>query len=514
MKVSVILTSYNHEAYIAQAVESILNQTYRDFELIIYDDCSSDRSVEILSSYHDERIRLVASPFNRGTTLVKYIVEHFVDGDLVAVAHSDDFWEADKLKKQVAYLEEHPEVSAVFTQVHVVDENGMPYEDENGFYHHIFDQENRSRFDWLRYFFYKGNCLCHPSVLIRREAYASYGMYTKGLRQLPDFYMWIRLCLHSEIYILPEKLTDFRVRRTEKNTSGFRKDSSVRSSVELNLITKQFLDLKNCGDFVRVFPQAAPYAKEECFIPEYALARVCLMEEVPHYKKLYGLQLLFGLLNDVNAAERLEKYYGFTSQDFFALTGRYDIFGLYPSAASYSCSLYYDCGGGYSEAHVLRNGYELWRDVQKIDLVLDLEKTAADRVARVRFDPIEGMAVCCRICGFWVNGEEQVLFPVNASGEQEGRDVFYTADPQYEYIGKETQVIRQIAVSFELKALSIWEMARTLEANNGQIARERQKYRAEAEEYRQEIERLSAEVEYRGRLFWRLRRRFRRKNTC
>ena len=500
MKVSVILTSYNHEKYIAQSIESILNQTYEDFELLVYDDCSSDRSVAIISSYTDERIKLIASPFNRGTTLVKYLVENFVSGELVAVAHSDDFWEKDKLRKQVEYLKEHPKTAAVFTYVNVVDEEGQPYEDIKGFYYQIFEQENRSRFAWLHHFFYEGNCLCHPSVLIRKEAYAAYGMYTKGLRQLPDFYMWIRLCLHSEIHIIPERLTDFRIRRAEKNTSGFRKDSSIRSSVELNLILKQFLDLKRYEDFILVFPEAAEYAKPECFIVEYAFARVCLQEQMPGYRKLFGLQLLFGLLNDGRLSGDLEQQYQFTSRDFFALTGSYDIFGLYPFAEQYGCNLYYDCGCGYSEEYVLRRQYEWWQEIQQVDLDLDVRTLSEQKAVRMRFDPIEGALVRCRMISFRIDGQEKQWTPLNASAGGNEGDEFLTADPQYEYV-LDTADIRQVQISFELQKLQAHEIARIAEE-------ERKQARLEAAEHREETAKLKAELEYREQMFWKWKRKF------
>jgi hypothetical protein len=89
----------------------------------------------------------------------------------MAIHHSDDTWEAEKLKKQVKYLEDNSKIGAVLTNVLAVDENGEILTDRTHFYWGVFDQANRSSHEWLRQFFEHVNVLCHPSVLILKSCY-------------------------------------------------------------------------------------------------------------------------------------------------------------------------------------------------------------------------------------------------------------------------------------------------------------------------------------------------------
>ncbi len=506
MKVSVILTSYNHEAYIGESIESILQQTFEDFELLIYDDGSSDHSMDVIASYSDPRIRVIANPFNRGTGIIEYVVKNYAKGELVAVAHSDDYWEKDKLEKQVRYLAEHAEVAAVFTHVHVVGEDGTSYTDADGFYHHIFEQKNRSRYAWLRTFFYEGNCLCHPSVLIRRSAYEEFDMFPTALRQIPDFYMWIRLCLNREIYILEEKLSDFRVRRSERNTSAFRKDTSIRSSIEVHLILDQFLNLQDYDSFLRVFPEAKQFADPHSFIVRYAFARVCLLDDAPNYKKAYGLQLLYGLLQDEEQRAILEKTYQFGIRDFFALTGRSDVYGLYPNAYENCCSLYYDTGEGYSDQNRCFVSYELWMNPQTVQLCFQSPVPKGVCVKKLRMDPIEGEFVRCRLLEVKVNGREAVCTPLNALESRADGECFLTTDPNYE-ICTEAAEMETVELSFELERIPMQQVSRKMEE-------ERVERRKELDHLNASVFQLQKEVEFRGRWFWRLRRRFGRNDPC
>lgn len=451
MKVTVILTSYNHAKYIGKSIESVLNQTFQEFDLIIYDDCSTDNSLEIIESYDDKRIKVIASKVNQGCGWFEYLIPDFVRGEYVAIAHSDDFWESEKLQKQVDYLDSHNEVSAVFTHVNIVDEYGNSY--ENSLYD-VFNVKNKDdRFQWLRHFFYEGNCLCHPSVLIRRDAYIKYRLFPKGLRQIPDFYIWIRLCLNSNIYVIEERLSNFRVRENENNTSGYRKGTSVRSSIEINLILKQFLDLKKYDDFLKVFPEAEEYSNKDEFINRYSFARICLQENMPNYVKAYGFQLLFELLNEKENAEKLQTVYGFGANDFFALTGHYDIYGLYRSSSMETTNIYMDFGDGYLEENCLHQTYEFWKEKQEVELEFTDKILKGHDILKIRIDPIENAFVKCRILKFRINDVERKLIAVNSSLSEED-DIFLTSDPNYEYVCAESEDVNKIDIIFCIERLS------------------------------------------------------------
>lgn len=295
MKVSVILTSYNHEKYLQESIDSILAQTCQDFEVIIIDDCSSDTSWDIINKYDDPRIRRVRNSTNT-VWIIKEVIENIqVNGEYIAVHHSDDVWLPDKLEKQVEFLDYHAEYAGVFTSAEVIDENGSVYANTEGFYYKLFETENKTRFEWLRYFFYEGNCLCHPSVLMRKEVYYDVRPFINGMYQICDMMMWILICQKYDIFVLPEKLVKFRILNKEKNTSGMRVDSQIRSSIELFLMLQFYQKIREKEEFLKIFPEAQPYCDGEVFIPEYALAQLCINIQGQDYYKLFGILLMFQL---------------------------------------------------------------------------------------------------------------------------------------------------------------------------------------------------------------------------
>lgn len=326
-KVSVLLTSYNHAKYLRESIDSILNQTYRDFELHIWDDGSIDNSWEIISSYRDERIRAVRNKPNSFFDCFSDYIARSAFREYIAIHHSDDVWELQKLEKQVAFLDAHPEIGAVFTKVKLIDEDGSPLKDSDHPYYTVFEQTNHTRHQWLNRFFYTGNALCHPSVLIRRACYEECGTYRYGLAQLPDFDMWVRLCLKYEIHVLLENLVRFRIRNNEANTSGNRPEANVRMQFEFLQVYSNYLSITDIDEFLKVFPASSRYLVGEEFDTTFALAMMSLSSPHP-FGKLFGLQLLFSLINNPEKAKKIKEVYDFNYRDFTELTAKHDIFSI------------------------------------------------------------------------------------------------------------------------------------------------------------------------------------------
>jgi len=205
--------------------------------------------------------------------------------------------------------------------VQVIDEAGEDFRDSGHPYHRVFEQDNRSRHEWLRTFFYQGNCLCHPSVLTRREVYTVLSKPDPRLAQLGDFQRWIRVCLSREIHILPEKLVKFRIRNDDANASAPRPEVIRRSNYELRRILPHFLYLQTLEEFLKVFPEAEAFPSPlgEELIPYY-LAQLALKVESPIYRD-FALETLFNFLQDNTLAEKLEQRCDFSYRDFIQLTG-------------------------------------------------------------------------------------------------------------------------------------------------------------------------------------------------
>ena len=324
--VSVILTSYNHGSLIKEAIDSVLNQTFSDFELIIWDDASTDNSWAIIESIKDCRIKAIRNETNQGPTYgVNKAIFEIASGKYIAIHHSDDLWEINKLQQQVDFLESNVEFGAVFTKASIIEESGKPMVDENNFYFKVFSQPKRNRFEWLNYFFAHGNALCHPSVLIKKQCYFDCGQYRGMLAQLPDLDMWIRLCFKYEIHVLEDRLVRFRILSNEQNTSASRCDSRIRHNYEYYKLLQQYDNFLNHENIFKIFPDYSAYDRGIKTDTGYVLAKMCLDSNL-FLAWVLAFDILFDILNNPKRKDNVEKIYGFNFKDFILYTGEKDLF--------------------------------------------------------------------------------------------------------------------------------------------------------------------------------------------
>lgn len=499
MKVSVVLTSYNQAKFLRESIDSVLKQTYSDFELIIVDDCSYDESWEIIQSYTDERIVKIRNEKNLRTEGIYNAFVNIATGEYLAVHHSDDVWEPQKLEKQVAFLNSNKNIAAVFTYAKAIDENGDEYTDEKGFYHSIFEQTNRTRYEWLNYFFYSGNCLCHPSILMRRRLFLEDQLFDFGLAQIPDLSRWVRICLKNDIYIIPEKLVRFRVQKNGKNTSGVRPDTMIRSSVELYHMLNLYTEIPTAEEFVKIFPEGKEYAIGETYIPQYAFARLCTRPEMESYTRLFGYELLYSLMNDRKIAKCIEKQYGFTFRDLIQMTGEKDIFHVLKDQALQCANIYFDFGDGFNENCKIETPFYLQEYfLYDWEIVLP-EQYKKEKVKRVRFDPVEGILSVCELVQFKINDQLIKMCPYNAAGRMQDAEVFLTTDPVY--VSEELNMqIEEICISGKVERLDNEkqkEFGDTQEANKLYLQEEINKRDRWVEQLLGEKEALQEEIEKR-----------------
>lgn len=326
-KVSVIIPSYNHEKYVAECIQSVLDQTYEDFEIVVTDDGSTDRTVEIIEGFTDARITLFKFPRNRGACIAANNCLQHASGQYVAVLSSDDAWYPEKLEMQVRYLDEHPDLAAVFGRVDWIDETGRLITDRRFAFRDVFNAPNRTRFEWLRYFFEIGNCLCHPSSLVRRACYSEVGAFNPALAGLPDLDLWIRICLKHDIMILEQKVVRFRRIGEHFNASGDSIESRIRNRFEYTLLLDHYLDLKRPEDLLLTFPSADRYGKVTEGLTPYFLGRLAI-DSALDYKMLWGLNVIYDLIRDADKARLLEEQCHFSYLDFMKLVRECDVFGL------------------------------------------------------------------------------------------------------------------------------------------------------------------------------------------
>lgn len=201
-RISVVMPVHNGEDYIEPAVDSVLNQTFSDFELIVVDDGSSDRTVERLQKYPDSRLRIyqqlpqgLAPALNQGLRLCQ--------GEFVARMDADDICLPKRFERQVTFLEAHPEVVAVGSEVLLIDPDGWPIALRG--HHQSHPQIEKELLAGL------GGAITHPTLMVRQQALAKIGGYSEARPTNEDLQLYLQLGEVGQLANLPEVLLHYRV---------------------------------------------------------------------------------------------------------------------------------------------------------------------------------------------------------------------------------------------------------------------------------------------------------------
>ncbi len=323
-KVSVVIASYHHADHVEACLRSVLTQDLQDFEILVTDDGSTDGTADRVRAVQDPRISLEALPANRGACIAMNRAIRRARGRYIAVLNSDDQFLPGKLSLQAAYLDAHPEVGATFGWPAFIDERGQAFHDEAHKDHAVFKEGNRPRHAWLRHFFDKGNALCHPTAMIRREVYDTVGLYDPRLAQVPDLDMWMRVCSRYEIHVMQRPLTAFRILDGQRNASGARPEVVVRDAWERAMILRQYLRLPR-AEIDRVFPEWAGRPESAAQL----LGQHALTLEYPFFVR-FALGALYDDLPADDDAPGLDPQ---AWRRFIGLTARHDLHRLFPPRA-------------------------------------------------------------------------------------------------------------------------------------------------------------------------------------
>ena len=217
-KVSIIMATFNCENTLRRSVDSILGQTFKDWEFIICDDCSSDGTLNILREYeldYPSKFKILTNNQNSKLAFSLNRCLEIACGKYIARMDADDESNPVRLEKQVAFLEEHPEYAVVGTSM-------VPF-DEDGFGNMRLSLPEPGPRDLL-----KRSCFCHATIVMRKEAYDAVGGYTvsKRTERAQDYDMWFRFFakgfrgynLQEGLYYVREDIAAMK-RRTFKTRS-------------------------------------------------------------------------------------------------------------------------------------------------------------------------------------------------------------------------------------------------------------------------------------------------------
>ena len=204
---SVVMAARNADALIGEAIASILGQTFSDFELLVVDDASTDRTADVVRRIDDRRVRLLSADRHLGLPgALNYGMERAA-GALIARHDHDDVSEPRRFERQVAYFGEHPEAALVGTRAWLMDERGQRVgvldrclDDVSIRWYHLFD-----------------NAFVHSSVMFRRAVvWDQLGGYDASLPSSEDYELWARVLERHAAANLPERLLSYRITRGSK----------------------------------------------------------------------------------------------------------------------------------------------------------------------------------------------------------------------------------------------------------------------------------------------------------
>lgn len=188
--VSVVLPSYNYEAYIGQSIRSVLDQSLDDFELIVIENGSTDNSIGVINQFEDSRIKKIVLESNIGVDVFNFGLG-LAKGRYLCNLHADDAYFPGKLERQVEFMERHPEYDLVATHIQSIDEDGELYDSPecpNWVFNHEKDLSSLESY-------LAENRVNMPSVMLRRHVFPSVGRFRTDLPFLADMDYWVRCAL-------------------------------------------------------------------------------------------------------------------------------------------------------------------------------------------------------------------------------------------------------------------------------------------------------------------------------
>lgn len=205
-KISVVLPVYNCEEFIFETVASILNQTYKDFELIIVDDFSSDNTVSVIEKFKDFRIKLIKKEKNTGyTDSLNYAIS-IAKGEYIARMDGDDVCVSTRFEKQVAFLENNPDVVLCGTAIKFIGlDNGVK----------IYPLSH----DSIKIKLCFGTPFCHPSVMGKKQVFLQ-APYDKKFEPAEDIHLWSRIVNVGKVVNLDEVLLHYRAHSNQVSVSN------------------------------------------------------------------------------------------------------------------------------------------------------------------------------------------------------------------------------------------------------------------------------------------------------
>lgn len=245
--ISIILPSYNRAHILVRAIESIMNQTFQDFEVIVVDDGSTDDTEEKVRSIKDKRIKYIRHEVNKGPAAARNTGISYASGSYIAFQDSDDEWQSEKLERQISIFHKAGEdVGVVYTGFWRI------FSDRKVYYP---SEKIKNKNGDIHYELLNGNFIGMPTVMIKRECFNKVGLFDEALPPLEDWELFIRISRFYKFLLINEPL----VLEYESNDSISKNRSSNIKSLRLIIEKHQEDFLKNPKALSRYYFEIGDY---------------------------------------------------------------------------------------------------------------------------------------------------------------------------------------------------------------------------------------------------------------
>lgn len=228
-KITVLMPVYNCELYVQEAIDSILNQSYVDFEFIIIDDASTDSTVSIIKLHNDSRIQLIEKSINSGYTNSLNQGLKLATGKYIARMDSDDISFPQRFKKQIAFMEANLDAVLCGSCFNIIGSDVIKKLPEN--------------YEAIKLALLTSNCIAHPSVMMRKQILDKLDVvYNVSKEPAEDYDLWVRLLSFGKLHNLQEALLKYRVHSTQ--VSQKRTEEQKKSVIETKFELLNLLKIK------------------------------------------------------------------------------------------------------------------------------------------------------------------------------------------------------------------------------------------------------------------------------
>lgn len=207
--VSIIMPSWNTGRFISESIQSVLNQTYTNWELIIVDDCSTDNTDEIIASFHDDRIRYFKNEHNSGAALTRNKAIREARGEWIAFLDSDDLWKPEKLERQLKFMNENDYLFS-YHEYEKIDEESNPL--------NVYVSGPAVVTKHKMYNYGYPGCL---TFMYSAKAFGE--IQIKDIKKNNDYAILLKLCKKANCYLLKENLAKYRIRKQSISHDKFKK---------------------------------------------------------------------------------------------------------------------------------------------------------------------------------------------------------------------------------------------------------------------------------------------------